>query len=232
MASAVPAEDSSSANVNSAVIIRNAERTSPDIFKISLTDGSFFFVRDEYLEAIPALWKILNAENSNFSQLSLSPENAENLFICGRIYLAERTALAYLSRSEHSRRQLELKLRKKNYIPDEISPALDYLESRALIDNKRFAEAWIKNRLIHRNEGRQKLYYGLISRGVPREDAEVVLDQYFSPSDEKDGCLRETEKLLRRTSDQLQIKRSLLRKGFSLKTITQCLEHTRTENLN
>ena len=62
-------------------------------------------------------------------------DEADLLYRARHYYAAERDAMAYLSRAEHTRRQLTLKLRKKGHEDGAIVRALDRLESREYRNN-------------------------------------------------------------------------------------------------
>lgn len=212
------AEDSSSANVNFSVCIDKIEGTSAGVLKVYLADGPSFFVRDVYLDSFPL-------EQLDCGAV-LDQESSAELLHAARIYLAERAAMDYLSRAEHTRFALSVKLRsaKKGFSEDEVIPALAYLELRGLLDDGRFASAWLRNRSIHQSEGRQKLLAGLVSRGVHMPEARVALDAFFGTIDERDLCLKAAEKLKRIGKAPEKMLSALVRKGFQAKLISECLK--------
>jgi len=216
MVSAVHAEDSSSASANSSVTIHKTEWATLGICKIYLAEGPSFFIRDVYLAELPA--------DSLVPGACLDETATDCLLTAGRIYLAERLAMDYLARAEHSRFSLSSKLVKKGYSADETARALEYLEQRTFLDDRRFASAWLRNRIIHQKEGRQKLLAGLMSRGISGKDARTALDDFFGITDERELCKKAVEKLVRLGKDGDKLRSALIRKGFSLKLITDCLK--------
>ncbi len=211
------AEDSSSASANQAFVVRKTEWASAGILRIHTAEGPSFLVREEALDrrglALPE------------SGERLEGSAAESLYAAARAFLAERAGLAYLSRAEHSRYQLSLKLAKKGYSRVEADEALDVLADAGYLDDARFASAWIRNRLIGRSEGRALLLAGLSARGVDRSVADRALEEQFRDDDERALCLRAMAKLARlgRTGERMRI--SLQRKGFSKKLISECLKN-------
>lgn len=149
-------------------------------------------------------------------------EAADSLYAAARAFLAERAGLAYLSRAEHCRYQLSVKLSKKGYSRAETDEALDFLASEGSLDDARFASAWLRNRLIGRAEGRARLLAALQSRGVDRSVAESALRAHFEDTDERALCLRAMEKLERTGRTGEKMLQSLQRKGFSKKIISEC----------
>jgi regulatory protein len=219
MVSAAHAEDSSSASANSRISIQKMEWASAGILKVYLADGPSFFVRDAYLPALP---------EGALSGLEPLDEDASSLLLeAGSAYLAERAAMDYLSRAEHSRFLLVAKLRKKGYDERAISVSLDYLAGRGYLDDHRYAAAWLRSRMIHQSEGRQKLYGSLVAHGVSSTDARDALSEFFADVDEAELCAKAARKLASRGKDGDRLFAALSRKGFSTRLIREIMEKMR-----
>lgn len=193
--------------------VASVERTSQDCVRLTLSSGSCFFIRLSYLRSLPADSVVCGRE--------LSDSDLEDVAAAGFAYSAERTALAYLDRSEHCRLMLSAKLRRKGFSPDASAAALDFLEARGLLSDIRYAEAWLRNRSIHHAEGRQKLLCELVSRGVGRKTAEEAVRAYFSTVDEASVLARALEKCRRLGKTGAAAEAYLLRQGFALAGIRE-----------
>lgn len=154
---------------------------------------------------------------------SLTETDADILYRAARLFNAERTATGFLSRAEHSRFMLNMKLAKKGFARSEYESALDYLEEQHILDDKRFAEAWLRNRLIHHSEGRQKLLAGLLTRGISKADAAIALDSLLQDITEEELCLRAVTKLKKQGKTGNRLIYALSRRGFSQKIIRMYL---------
>lgn len=88
---------------------------------------------------------------------------------------AEVAASALLFRAEQYRAGLERKLSLKGHDRKPLRAALDHLEGEGLLCDRRFAAAWIRQRLRRRAEGPTSLRLGLASRGVERAAVELAL---------------------------------------------------------
>lgn len=88
---------------------------------------------------------------------------------------AEDAATALLYRAEQHRAGLERKLSLKGHDRKPLRAALDFLEAQGLLCDRRFASAWIRQRLRRRAEGPASLRIGLASRGVDRAAVEAAL---------------------------------------------------------
>ena len=84
----------------------------------------------------------------------------------------------YLARREHSRRELEQKLARKEFDANEISEALDRLVEDGLLSDVRFAESFVHARR-QRGSGPLKIQAELKLRGV----SEASICQYLNPQD-------------------------------------------------
>jgi regulatory protein len=229
----VHAEDSSSASADLQLTIRKSEWASAGILKVYPEEGPSFFFRPEYADE--TVFADILPESPGPYPHVLDEERSVALYRAARSYLAERVAMEYLARSEHCRYQLSLKLRKKGYLDDEISPALDFLVLSGSLDDSRFAEAWLRNRAIHQNEGRKKLLAALLERGVKFVIADSALDSFFGMVEERDLCLKAAQKLHRLGKSGQKLVIALLRKGFSGILIKECmkiLETTQHVELN
>jgi len=210
-------ESSSSASAKSEFSIGKTEWASPGILKVSPEDGPSFFVRDVYLSFPP--------ERLFESGTILSETESERLLHSARIWLAEKKAMAYLSRAEHCRRQLEIKLLKKSFTETEISPALDFLERKKYLDDYRFCEAWLRNRLIHKAEGAIKLLAALQHRGIMHETARAAVQATLSAEREEFLCRKAAERFMRKGKTGLKLTAALYRAGFPIKVVAKCTKN-------
>ena len=108
-------------------------------------------------------------------------------------------------------------------IESSVEEILDYLESEHLLDDRRFAGAWLRNRFITHSEGRIKLTAELSSRGVKKEAIKAALDDFFCEHTELELCSRAFSKLRRICSNDEKNYASLQRLGFSYKTIQKAV---------
>ena len=210
-------ESSSSANAKTEFLLHKTEWASPGLLKVFPEDGPSFFVRDIYLP-FPAA-RLLEP------CASFNGEAFDQLLAGARIWLAEKTAMAYLARAEHCRRQLEIKLLKKGYVEQEIVPALDYLEEKNYLDDSRFCEAWLRNRLLHKAEGSIKLLAGLQNRGIDHETAKKAVLAALDGSEEERLCKKVVERFEKKGKTGAKLVSALNRAGFSFKIVAKCIKY-------
>ncbi len=178
-------------------------------------DGSSFFI------TLSQAAQLRVYEGLELSQQEFSDLRAKVLG--GRCRLK---AMDYLARREHGRKELEVKLRQKEFPPEVITEQLDRLEAEHLLDDYRFASQFISARQRKNPEGPQVLSMRLAQRGVERSLAERAVTTWFAEEDAAhDAIQRAAEKLLRRcSSDRMRLHAELRKKGFSSLDIQRYFE--------
>ncbi len=191
--------------------IETAEYIGSDCVKCTFSDGTSFYVRLVYLRLCPP--------GKVAAGTTLTDEDFADLMDAALVYAAERDAVAYLERSEHSRFLLKGKLLKKKHSVESIERALDYCEERNWLSDERFAGAWLRSRAITHTEGRIRLQGELAVRGIDRKTAQNALNEFFEAESEEDKCRRAREKLAAQGKSGDALIRALVRKGFTEKLI-------------
>jgi regulatory protein len=131
-----------------------------------LSDGSSFLVHGE-----------LVVKEDIRVERGLSPAEVASLQSRSESIFARHSALSLLSRSPHSRKGLSQKLRARGFGADAVSAALRRMEELGYLDDRAYAENWLRTRMELRREGWMALYKGLIQRGVPRPIADETLSR-------------------------------------------------------
>lgn len=184
--------------------------------EITTVSGPSFFIRTVYLSLIQPGEIVDGAE--------FLDEKEEELVDAGLCFAAEQKALDYLNRSEQYRMGLTAKLVAKGFAKSNINSALDYLEGKKYLDDRRFAGVWLRNRAITHAEGRTKLSMELASRGINKLFINEALDEFFSENSEEEICMRAYKKCVKIKKDEEKIIQYLLKNGFSIKLIQKVKE--------
>lgn len=231
MVRGVPVGASSSASAKDIfpfrMLIRETEQTSPGVWKLTPPDGSAFFLRVDYLSCLsPDVLECsrYRAASAGESSIEFSDDQYADLLSASLSYSAEMLAMSYLARAEQCRAGLTAKLAKKGLDWQYIQTALDYLEGRGYLSDRRFAGAWLRSRAIDHAEGRLRLGAELAARGIGRDDAAAALDEFFSENDEGELCRKALARGMRTCRDREKLYRSLLRKGFTAAEIREAMQ--------
>lgn len=122
--------------------------------------------------------------------------------------------VSLIAAREHARAEIERKLEQRGFSAASTELALSRLEEYGYLDDARFAETYIRERLRRHPEGRMALAAGLAKRGVAPPVAARVLDEVVNEEVELDALERAARKLASdgRGPDKLAV--ALLRRGF------------------
>ena len=181
------------------------------MYKVSSNACSSFYVRQEYLNTV----KIDSIESgAEFNEVE-----TDEILDAGLTCVVELKAVEYLARAEQCKFGLCNKLRAKKFEKKYIDNALSYLESKNYLSDKRFATAWINTRRINHFEGRTKLMAELLQRGISKDIANEVLDEYFSQNDEEYICKKAYEKFYKHGKRDEKLLAAMVNAGFSYKMV-------------
>lgn len=89
---------------------------------------------------------------------------------------AHEAALRLLSTRARSERELRTRLAMRGHQPESIDDEINRLRRAGLIDDQRFAEAWVAHRQQNAPRGRQMLRYELLGRGIDPDAASAATE--------------------------------------------------------
>lgn len=133
---------------------------------------------------------------------------------------ARKQALKFLTVRMRCEREMRAHLYKKGYSAADIDDAIDYLYQYGYLDDFKYCEAFIHDKVSFNPCGRLKLLYELRQKGVEASVAEEALDTFFPWETEQELALQLWQKKAQQVADADKIKRFLNGKGFSADIIT------------
>ena len=92
-------------------------------------------------------------------------------------------ALRLLSQREHSRKELEQKLKPHEETPGELAEALDYLAAKDFINEKRVVESVVNRRAS--KLGAARVRQELVAKGLPPDDIAEAVDAMRSTEQDR-----------------------------------------------
>jgi len=147
----------------------------------------------------------------------------ENFLSC------KNSALKTIERSYKTEKEIFEKLLGKGYEEKIIARTMEFLKSYNFVDDSRYAEAYIKEKI--RNQGKNKIKYALLRKGIPEE---LVIEKLSRVSNEfeREAALGLAEKkyniLLKSEQDYGKIYKKLgdylLRIGYDVDNIKDILK--------
>jgi len=142
-------------------------------------------------------------------------------------------ALKLLERTRRTRRDLERRLKEKDFDAATIAATLDRLTEVGLIDDVEYARAWLAGRWGRKPSGWRRLVQELRAKGISEEDAErarELLSERGSAPDEVGSAAKlvaQARKRYARLEPQAQRQRLyalLARRGYDGDVIRRALE--------
>jgi regulatory protein len=138
---------------------------------------------------------------------------------------ARNKAFELLSYRERTIKEIEDRLRKKDFSEEVIKAVVDFLLENDYLNEDRFAEMWIRSRKNHHPRGRKLIYKELKNKGVNQKIINSALNQHLSSQEELEMAKYLMEKWLRRRTEEdsssYKLKNYLANKGFNYDLIYQ-----------
>lgn len=158
----------------------------------------------------------------------LDQERLDAILARDAVDRAVSAAMRALDQRMQTGKELRTRLMRKGFEPDTIDSALEKLVDHGFLNDERFAELWIENRLAHRPRGKRMLEQELRQKGVDREIVQetvsgMEIDDRTAALDLANKRLRSVEGL---PPDEQKKKLTgiLARRGFDYGTIRATLE--------
>ncbi len=147
--------------------------------QVVLDSGDVLQVRAEDLEGL-RLQADADIDAAGLEQLRVLDASAR----------ATGIAVRLLTVRMRSRRELADRLRRRGFPDGIIRTVLTKLETAGLVDDTRFAEAWVRGRIAMRPSGVRRLRRELWQKGIARDIVERTLAAALSTEGEEELALR------------------------------------------
>ena len=146
--------------------------------------------------------------------------------------LIRNKILSFLARREHSAEELRRKLKQSSSISktvdfsDLLELCLQEIQEKGFQSDDRFARQYVESKLANKSHGPLKILAGLFDRGIPKEQANLVLNElghqelWLKKSIE---CLEKIQKKEKTLTPQV-LSQKLYQQGFTWETIEKAVE--------
>jgi regulatory protein len=147
---------------------------------------------------------------------------------------AKECALNVLSYRDRSKKEIRDKLLGKGYTPQIVDTVISDLTAVGLVDENRFARAWIRDRVQSGKKGTRLVQNELLKKGVAKDTIAEALEE--EPVDEEAVARELVQKYGSRLKslEPRKLKKRLydllLRRGFSYATVQNVLKVDETDN--
>ncbi|SMB96270.1 regulatory protein [Desulfonispora thiosulfatigenes DSM 11270] len=142
---------------------------------------------------------------------------------------AQSLALKYLSYRPRTIKELETYLMKKKADMDIIQEVINYLLNLSYLNDEKFCELWIKDRINLKPMGKTRIYYDLLQKGVKKEVIEICLEEHLPNELEYELALElaKNKSLKLESDDEFKKNKKLsdfmYRRGFSYSIINSVI---------
>ncbi|MEO0092199.1 MAG: RecX family transcriptional regulator [candidate division WOR-3 bacterium] len=199
---------------------KNPERTSIYI------NGKYAFSIDKETLAGLAL----------YDKQEISKQELENLLYESEKHKCKDYAYLLLSYRMRTKREIEERLRKKDFSLSVIKDVMAELESQGLIDDRKFAQLFARDRVNFSLKGRHLIFAELLKKGISQQDIESALNDPEITEGEETALKRIIEKYKNRYKKfPIQERKQkfyalLTRRGFSYPVIKKVLKISKEED--
>jgi regulatory protein len=162
--------------------------------------------------------------------MELNDELLEEIESRQAIISAKQDAYNYASYRLRSEWQVRKKLEGKRYPQQLIDSCIDFLREFGLIDDEKFAAAYIKDTLLKKKDGPIKIKMKLRSFGVDEDIANNSIKEHYPFGSESDFAYAAAEKKMRLISGKSKPKQKsslinhLQSKGFTLDVVKSIVD--------
>ena len=188
--------------------------------QVKRTDRYSVYVDDKYAFSLSESAMIASriASGQEISKPRL--EELKQLSTDDKLY---NRALRYVAMRPRSRWELEFYLQRKNADPPQINTILNKLSELGLLDDKKFAEAFVRDRGTIKPSSRRKLVMELKKKRIAEE---IINEAIGDDPDQELSALRQLIERKRRQTkyqDDTKLMQYLARQGFGYNDIKTAL---------
>ena len=146
--------------------------------------------------------------------------------------LIRNKMLSFLARREHSAEELRRKLKQSFSISktadfsDLLERCLQEMQEKGFQSDDRFARQYVVSKLANKSHGPLKILDGLFNRGIPREQANLVLNELGNQElwlEKSIECLEKIKKKGKNHTPQV-LSHKLYQHGYTWETIEKAVE--------
>ena len=125
-------------------------------------------------------------------------------------------ALRYLSLREHNRKELQTKLRTKDYDSQTIEAVLDSLSEDGSLSEERYVRSFVRSSNKRHPEGKSVMLMRLAQKGADRQVSERIVSEIYTPEYTVDLAAQARALLEKKgkASDERQLRFELSKLGF------------------
>lgn len=125
----------------------------------------------------------------------LSEKKIESLLADDTREKAYQQALKFLTYRERSEAEIRQNLKKRDIYDEVTNEILERLRSNGLVDDERFAQTWVENRIEFRPRSRRLLALELRKKGIEEETIQQAIEQADDDKSAYQAALKRSHRL-------------------------------------
>jgi regulatory protein len=202
------------------IILDKIEKVKKNRYALYAQGGSYLFDVDE-----DTLVHFALAKGQSYTQSEIAEIHRYDGFI-----RCLHQAYRYLERRPHLKKELERKLKKKDFSEYSITKTIDYLLEKRYLDDSDYIRRFISDQIRLKRNGFLLIKKKLMEKGANQEEAEriLLLDYTENLQISNAKALYEKKKAALKEEDPRKARQKLIRhlqqKGFSWKIIESAIE--------
>ncbi len=136
-------------------------------------------------------------------------------------------AMDYIHRFPKTEKELRIQLTKKWYYENEIDQTIDDLKQKWYVNDEMFAKLYIESELIKKGKPTVLIMQKLLFKWVDKDLVKKLLSENEKESTQgiNERIKKEIDKLKKQGIEGIDIIHKLLRRGYKLDEIKNCLKH-------
>lgn len=133
----------------------------------------------------------------------------------------------YIHRFPKTEKELRIQLTKKWYYENEIDQTIDDLKQKWYVNDEMFAKLYIESELIKKGKPTVLIMQKLLFKWVDKDLVKKLLSENEKESTQgiNERIKKEIDKLKKQGIEGIDIIHKLLRRGYKLDEIKNCLKH-------
>jgi regulatory protein len=135
-----------------------------------------------------------------------------------------RRAILILSHRDHSVEELKRKLTRRDFSQEAIRTTLEKLSGSGLLDDSRFSEAYVREKVRSKPMGRKRLFLELTKRGISEDVAWSAIGNVMNEEEVDEEDLARAIRMKRLSEEPGKLAGVLRRRGFGEHVIRKVLE--------
>lgn len=170
--------------------------------------------------------------------LALDESAIKNILHKDTLHKSYAQSIQFLSYRMRTKKEMKDYLTKKEAAPEHIPQIMERLEKEGYLDDRQFAEAFVRTRIQTSNKGPRLVQRELMDRGIAEPIAAEAVMQYTYELQYNKALKWATKKLTGSTKESFrkqlqQVQGTLLQKGFTqeiIQNVIQSLEKEKDED--